>query len=165
MSSQSEDRSRSKSHQFRLGFLVHDVSRMRRTFFDQAVKPLGVTRSQWWLLANLSRQNDDGMTQTDLARLMDLGKVTVGGLIDRLEATGHVGRRAHPQDRRVKLVHLTRAGSKVLEQMQIIGKSVNAEIYEGINQDDIRVAEKVLSLMKENLRLALKDTPVNEEDI
>ena len=29
---------------FRIGFLVHDVSRMRRTLFDQAMKPLGITR-------------------------------------------------------------------------------------------------------------------------
>lgn len=35
-----------QSPQFRIGFLVHDVSRMRRTLFDQEMKPLGITRSQ-----------------------------------------------------------------------------------------------------------------------
>lgn len=44
-----------QSPQFRIGFLVHDVSRMRRTLFDQEMKPLGITRSQWWVLAQLSR--------------------------------------------------------------------------------------------------------------
>ena len=74
----------------RIGFLVHDVSRMRRTLFDQSVKPLGITRAQWWALANLSRHETEGMIQSDLARLLEVGKVTVGGLIDRLEGSGHV---------------------------------------------------------------------------
>src|SRR5215210_165820 len=73
---------------FRFGFLIHDVSRMRRTLFDEEMKPLGITRSQWWALSALSRRND-GMMQVDLAKLLEVGKVTVGGLIDRLEATGH----------------------------------------------------------------------------
>ncbi|MGJ3626948.1 hypothetical protein AB5I41_08660 [Sphingomonas sp. MMS24-JH45] len=64
---------------FRFGFLVHDVSRMRRTLFDLQMKPLGVTRSQWSVLAFLSRDGNDGATQVDLARDMDVGKVTVGG--------------------------------------------------------------------------------------
>lgn len=63
----------------RIGFLVHDVSRMRRTLFDQAMKPLGITRSQWWVLSQLSRHTRTGMLQTDLARDLDVGKVTVGG--------------------------------------------------------------------------------------
>src|ERR1700745_1841291 len=46
----------------RLSFLIHDVSRMRRSAYDQFMKPLGVTRAQWWVLAYLSRH--DGMMQT-----------------------------------------------------------------------------------------------------
>ena len=42
---------------------------MRRTWYDQAVKPLGITRSQWWVLANLSRRQG-GLTQTELAELL-----------------------------------------------------------------------------------------------
>ena len=37
----------------RIGFLIHDVSRLRRNTFDQYMKPLGVTRSQWWVIAHL----------------------------------------------------------------------------------------------------------------
>ena len=35
----------------RLGFLMHDVSRLRRGVFDEFMKPVGLTRSQWWILA------------------------------------------------------------------------------------------------------------------
>ena len=89
-----------EDHPLRLGFLIHDVSRLRRTVVDKALRPMGVTRSQWWVLANLSRHNGDGMMQTELAKVMDVGKVTLGGLIDRLEATGLLKRVADPSDRR-----------------------------------------------------------------
>src|SRR6201993_5559851 len=85
--------------ELRLGFLIHDVSRLRRSAFDRVLKPLNVTRSQWWVLAYLSRE--DGVTQSQLAEELDLGKVAVGGLIDRLEKSGLVRRDPDPLDRRV----------------------------------------------------------------
>jgi DNA-binding MarR family transcriptional regulator len=82
----------------RFGFLIHDVSRLRRVVVDRALKPLGITRSQWWVLAFLSRR--DGMTQTALAADLDLTKVAIGGLLDRMEAAGFVERRADQSDGR-----------------------------------------------------------------
>jgi len=139
----------------RIGFLVHDVSRMRRTLFDQAVKPLGITRAQWWALANLSRQETEGMIQSDLARLLDVGKVTIGGLIDRLEASGHVQRRPDPVDRRVKRIFITDRGYEVIEHMRSVGRQLNASILKGISPEDVRIAEEVMHRMKDNLRAEL----------
>jgi len=68
----------------RLGYLVHDVSRLRRMMFDRTA-PLGITRSQWWVLAFISRK--DGLPQTQLASELDVGKVAVGALVDRLESS------------------------------------------------------------------------------
>lgn len=137
---------------FRIGFLVHDVSRMRRTLFDQAVKPLGLTRSQWWVLANLSRHDGGGMVQTELAKLLDVGKVTVGGLIDRLEVSGHVERRADAGDRRAKRIHVTEKGYGVINAMTKVGNELNDVILEGISPERVKIAEDVLHDIKENLR-------------
>jgi len=138
-------------HPFRLGFLIHDVSRLRRTVVDKALRPLGVTRSQWWVLANLSRHNGGGMMQTELSKLMDVGKVTLGGLIDRLEASGYVERQPEPGDRRAKRVIMTPKGIKLLGKIQKIGKVVNAEIMSGIPASDILRAENLLHKMKQRL--------------
>ena len=76
---------------FRIGFLVHDVSRLRKTLFDQEMEHLDITRAQWWVLAQLSREGrEDGMLQIELARIVDVGKGAIGGLISRLEAGGFV---------------------------------------------------------------------------
>lgn len=143
------------SQDFRIGFLVHDVSRMRRTLFDQAMKPLGITRSQWWVLSQLSRQSRGGMLQTELARDLDVGKVTVGGLIDRLEAAGYVTRRPDKSDRRAKRIQITDNGRVVLKQMVEVGRGLNRTILDGLTGEDVHTAERVLLTMKDNLRRAV----------
>ena len=100
----------------RFGFLIHDVSRLRRIVVDRALKPLGITRSQWWVLAFLSRR--DGMTQTALAADLDLTKVAIGGLLDRMESAGYVQRRADNDDGRLRRVYLSRAGSKLVNTIR-----------------------------------------------
>ena len=140
-----------EEHPFRIGFLIHDVSRLRRTVVDKALRPMGVTRSQWWVLANLSRHNGKGMMQTELAKVMDVGKVTLGGLIDRLEASGLVKRQADPTDRRAKRVVMTPKGIKLLADIQEIATEVNARIMNGILRNDITRAETVLYKMKQQL--------------
>jgi DNA-binding MarR family transcriptional regulator len=153
---------------FRIGFLIHDVSRLRRTVVDKALKPLGVTRSQWWVLANLSRHNGEGMMQTELAKVMDVGKVTLGGLIDRLEVSGYVERQPDPADRRAKRVVMTAKGTKLLSQILKIAKRVNGEIMGGIVPGDIVRAETVLHKMKQRL-IAMDAVPgtsnARDEDV
>lgn len=140
----------------RIGFLVHDVSRMRRTLYDQAVRPLSLTRSQWWVLAQLSRHmGASGMPQTELARLLDVGKVTIGGLVDRLEERGFVQRRPDADDRRAKRVVVTAEGRRVLKRMIEVSETLNATIFDGFSQEEMRIAEAVLERMKANIRMAL----------
>lgn len=99
------------------------------------------------------------MIQSDLARLLDVGKVTIGGLIDRLEASGHVERRAVPADRRMKRIFITDRGYEVITHMTSVGQELNAVILNGIPHDQLHVAEEVMHQMKENLRGKLGPQP------
>lgn len=163
--SKSPKRRSATAPNLRIGFLVHDVSRMRRTLFDQEVKQLGITRAQWWALANLSRHEPEGMIQSDLARLLDVGKVTVGGLIDRLEASGHVVRKADGYDRRIKRIFITELGYSVIDSMAEVGRKLNSTIMRGITLDHIHIAEDVMQVMKDNLRSALSLTGTEAGDV
>lgn len=144
-------KARTKVGQFRLGFLVHDVARLRRTVVDKALKPLGVTRSQWWVLANLSRQSDEGMVQTELARVMDIGKVALGGLLDRLEANGYVARLPDPTDRRAKRLTLTAEGSKLLTAIELRASALNRVMTRDVDAEAIEVTENTLARLKTRL--------------
>ena len=142
---------------FRFGFLVHDVSRMRNTLFDEVMRERGVTRSQWSVLANLSRVGRDGMMQVDIARHMDVGKVTIGGLIDRLEAAGFVERRLDEEDRRARRIFITDKGFEVIAEMQKAGNKLNRSILMGVSAEDQRITEDTLARVKANIREMLQD--------
>ena len=133
----------------RLGYLIHDVSRLRRMMFDRALAPLGITRSQWWVLAFISRK--DGLPQTQLANELDVGKVAVGALIDRLESSGFVIRHADPVDRRVKRVYVTKQARGFLEKLRKETDKFNAKIVGGIDRTKLEVTSDALLAMKRNL--------------
>lgn len=133
----------------RFGFLIHDVSRMRRIVVDRALKPLGITRSQWWVLAFLSRR--DGMTQTALAADLDLTKVAIGGLVDRMEAGGFVERRADERDARARRIFLTRAGQKLVTTIREAVDAVEAEIMTVVTEEELDEASAVLLKVKTRL--------------
>jgi len=133
----------------RFGFLVHDVSRLRRVVVDRALKPRGITRSQWWILAFLSRR--DGMTLTALAADLDLTKVAVGKFVDRMEVAGFVERRSDQLDARVKRVYLTKKGTKLVGTIRESVDSVEADILDNIDDEDLATAGAVLVRIKENL--------------
>ena len=147
--------------ELRLGFLVHDVSRLRRSIVDRALKPLGVTRSQWWVLAFLSRA--DGMSQVALAEELDLGKVALGGLIDRLEKTGFVSRRSDAEDRRVKRVFLTKKSQALIKQIRNSVSVTEKVILDEIDDSDLRATVRALRKMKENLLTMLSETGEDED--
>lgn len=97
-------------------FLLHDVARLMRTRFDQWARGYGMTRAQAAILFRLSRQ--PGMSQNEMAALLEVEPITVGRLVDRLEARGLVERRADPGDRRVRRLHLLPAAQPVLAQIE-----------------------------------------------
>lgn len=135
--------------ELRLGFLIHDVSRLRRSAFDRCLKPMKVTRSQWWVLAYLSRR--DGMTQSQLAEELDLGKVAIGGLIDRLEKAGLVRREADAKDRRVNRIFLEPESKRLVTRMRRINHGMNGTILDGITDDRLEATATTLDAMKRNL--------------
>ena len=122
--------------------------------FDRALAPLGITRSQWWVLAFISRK--DGLPQTQLANELDVGKVAVGALIDRLESAGFVIRQADPVDRRVKRVYVTKQARGFLEKLRKETDKFNARIVNGIDRKQLEAASEALLAMKHNL-LAMSD--------
>ena len=140
----------------RLGFLMHDVSRLRRSVFDEFMKPMAMTRSQWWILAHLSRH--DGMIQSDLANVLDIGKAALGGLIDRLEVSKFIERRADETDRRVKRIYLTFKGPQIIAEMRSRSHDMSERILDGLNNESRHALLDMLSLVKRNL-LAIKGEP------
>lgn len=133
----------------RLGFLMHDITRMRRAVLDQMMKKIGVTRAQWWVIAHLSRH--DGMMQVQLASMLDIGKASLGNLAERLDAGGWIERRDDPIDKRAKRIYLTRKARQLIDQLHAVEFEFNELALHGLSRDDRTKMLKCLSLVKDNL--------------
>jgi DNA-binding MarR family transcriptional regulator len=132
-----------------IGFLVNDISRLISTEYNKIMKPLGLTRAQWRVIVHLHRM--DGQTQSSLAVLLDVGKVSVGGLIDRLEHSGWVERRDDPQDRRSNLVFLTKKGRAIEKKMEATGRELTRQTLRNLGSDERTQLVDLLIAVKNNL--------------
>lgn len=152
------------ARQLRIGFLLHDVSRLRRKFYDQEMRRFGITRSQWVALVILTRDGAGGITQTEFAKGMEIGKAAAGGIIDRLEVNGYVRRVADQQDRRINRVYVSDKGRQVLDLLSGKGQVLNDLILQGIPDHHVQLAEDVLAKMKENIQAAIGGLDDDGED-
>jgi DNA-binding MarR family transcriptional regulator len=112
--------------------VLHDVARLLRTRFDQRARTRGMTRAQWIILARLARQ--PGLSQNELAGICEVEPITVGRLVDRLEAHGLVERRADPEDRRVNRLHLLAAAQPILEEIASYKEVLHEELLDGLDE-------------------------------
>ena len=147
-----------------VGFVIGDVSRMLRTVYDRRVEPLGMTRSQWRVLARISRH--EGGTQTELASELEIEKPTLGRLVDRLEANGWVERRPDENDARTKRLYLTQQAHPVLEEMYSLADDVMDAAIAGLSTDQAEQLLQSMLLVKSNLAGLLngEDQPSNDKN-
>jgi MarR family transcriptional regulator, transcriptional regulator for hemolysin len=131
------------------GFLLHDVARLMRKRFEQNARGLGLTRAQCSVLAHLSRH--EGIQQGGLADILEIEPITLTRLLDRLEEAGFVERRAHPKDRRIRLLHLTDKAHPLIGEIFSIGAATRGEALEGVAEEEREQLFAILSSMKANL--------------
>lgn len=131
------------------GFLVHDVARLLRVAYDRRTRELGLTRSQWWVLNNL--YFNEGITQSELAEVLDIEKPTLGRLLDRLESKGWLERRADPSDRRAKRVYLTGNVQGLMRALRVLAADLRATALDGLDEGEREQLHEALRLVKGNL--------------
>src|SRR5215475_609037 len=130
-------------------FLLHDVARLMRTRSDQRARRRGMTRAQWVILIWLQRQ--PGLSQNELAALVEVEPITVGRLVDRLEARGLVERRPDPADRRIWRLHLKPEAQPMLKEIGNARADLNEIMIAGIPDKDLETVVECLIQMKANV--------------
>ena len=134
------------------GFLIHDISRMMRAWFDERAQAQGLTRAQWRVLVHLAAR--EGVNQKALAEILEIDTVTLGRHIDRLERDGWLERRPDPADRRAWQLHLLPAARPMLDRMEALAEQTMAMSLEGLSDEDRAAFLRILAHIKENLTAA-----------
>ena len=129
-----------------LMFLLHDVARLLRVDADKRARAHGMTRAQWGILIWLKRQS--GLSQKELAELLEVEPITVARLIDRLEARGMVERRPDPKDRRIWRLHLCPPAHGVLREIDRQREQMHTLVTSGLDDAMIDTMTEALITMK-----------------
>jgi MarR family transcriptional regulator for hemolysin len=141
-------------------FTLNDVARLLRTYADQRARQFGMTRAQWAVLARL--ESNEGLKQSELAEMLDLQPITLTRLVDRLCANGLIERRADPEDRRVKRLHLTAAARPLMDRLAELGQDMMGTVLEGFDAATIERMIGELARAKDNLKSAIAKKPVEK---
>jgi MarR family transcriptional regulator, lower aerobic nicotinate degradation pathway regulator len=96
------------------GHAIRRLHQISVGIFHQETQDLNVTPVQYAILQTV--RDLPGCDQRTLAGRIALDTSTTAGVVDRLEARGLLVRNVSPEDRRVRLLTLTRAGELLLAQ-------------------------------------------------
>jgi DNA-binding MarR family transcriptional regulator len=135
--------------------LVYDVARSLKTRWDQRARAFGMTRAQWIMLARLERQ--PGISQNEMAAICEVEPITVGRLVDRLEAHGLVQRCPDPSDRRIRRLRLLPAAKPILEEIARQRDAMSAKLTAGVDQAALNNLADILLIVKDNLNRDFAD--------
>jgi len=130
-------------------FLLHDVARLIRVDADKRARAHGMTRAQWGILIWLERQA--GLSQKELAEILEVEPITVARLIDRLEARGMVERRPDPKDRRIWRLHLCAPAHPVLREIDRQRAQMRVLVTGSLDEATIETMTEALLTMKTTL--------------
>jgi len=137
------------------GFLISDVSRLLKNDYDRRVSHTGLTRSQWWVLNQLYRE--EGTTQAELADRLEIERPALGRLLDRLEAKGWITREVDATDRRAKRVYLTEEVAPIMSDMRRHAAALRADAIADIDDADVQKMVDILIRIKANVVERLQD--------
>jgi MarR family transcriptional regulator for hemolysin len=128
-----------------------ESSRLLRNYIDHRAKGRGTTRAQWIVLFRLREQ--EGLSQVDLADVLELQPISLVRLLDRLVEHGLLERRHDPRDRRANRLFLTATGRRLVDDLDGLRSSIAADVLQDVPSASIQTSLETLRDIKDRIKL------------
>jgi MarR family transcriptional regulator for hemolysin len=125
-------------------------ARAWRLALDKRLKHLGLGQAGWTTLAIVAK-SDEPLSQSELAQRVGVEGATMVTTIDRLVEAGLVERQVSPDDRRIKLVSLTKAGWKQYDVVRQEAEAFRNEILSEADEKLLLKATELLETLRDNV--------------
>jgi MarR family transcriptional regulator for hemolysin len=133
-----------------------ESSRLLRNYIDHRAKSRGTTRAQWVVLFRLREQ--EGLSQVDLADVLELQPISLVRLLDRLVEQGLVERRSDPRDRRANRLFLTASGRKLADDLDSLRDAIATDVLQGVPTAALEASLKTLRDVKDRIKTLAEPT-------
>jgi len=94
----------------------------------------------------------DGPSQSEVAEILDVERITLCRLVDKLVEADLVERHDHPSDRRIRRLYITAKATPLIEQLDIIGNRMEEGLLSPLNRNQREVLVNLLTIIDNNLR-------------
>ncbi len=125
-----------------LVFLLGKAYQKAHGDFKNRLKPYGLTNIQHLVLEGLWYRN--GMTATEISRLLRLDKATLSGVIERMSETGWITREPHPEDGRVHRIFTSEKADSLKTELIEERKTANEKILSRFSGDERETLKQLL---------------------
>src|SRR5665213_2282667 len=127
-----------------------ESSRLLRNYIEHRAKGRGTTRDMWIVLFRLRQQ--EGLSQVDLAEVLELQPISLVRLLDRLVEHGLLERRHDPKDRRANRLFLTASGRQLVDDLDSLRDSIAADVLQDIPSTSLQTSLDTLKDIKERIK-------------
>jgi len=127
-----------------------ESSRLLRNYIDHRAKARGTTRAQWIVLFRLRDQ--EGLSQVDLADVLELQPISLVRLLDRLVEHGLLERRHDPKDRRANRLFLTPRGRQLVDDLDSLRNAIATDVLQDVPADALQTSLGTLHDIKERIK-------------
>ena len=125
------------------GYLFRRMQQIAVALFVEECRDFDITPVQYAALVAI--QTHPGIDATRLSAVIAFDRSTLGSVIERLEAKGHIERRPAADDKRVKLLYLTRSGAKLLRDILPAIDRAQARMLEPLKAGDRKTLMALLA--------------------
>jgi len=125
------------------------LARNLRNYFDRQVAALGVTRSQWAMIAVVA--TNPGATQRMIADALEISEASAGRLVDRLCTEGMLTRRSRDDDRRAKAIYISDAAEPMLEKLTSVAHDSEERMFKGLSDAELETLKTLLDRIYANV--------------
>jgi MarR family transcriptional regulator, lower aerobic nicotinate degradation pathway regulator len=143
------------------GYLFRRMQQIAVAIFVEECKSFDLTPVQYAGLVAI--QTHPGIDATRLSAVIAFDRSTLGNVIERLEAKGYVARRAAREDKRVKLLYLTRSGAALLRKVMPSVDRAQARMLQPLRAADRKTLMSLMSQLVD-LNNEASRVPLRAED-
>jgi MarR family transcriptional regulator, transcriptional regulator for hemolysin len=135
-----------------IGFIINRTAKALIRAFDQELRnKFGITFGQWKIIIILAN-NDDGLSQKEIADKLGLESPTIIPIIDKLEKDGFVNRMVDKNDRRNNQIFLTEKTTSLLDSIINYTLKINEISIMNVSEQDISITKHTLEKMWQNIQ-------------